>query len=207
MIQRRNAQHSILHQPEVIRNGVQYMAEPLGGFGVWNGQFEQPGFDRATNAGGWETYPADANSVLQRVSGGDAGYWCFRGGNTLANARGGYLLSLCYIPVAESRSYGLLGTFRGSAAGATISFGVYCYSAAKAFIAQNDVLTNTAPGVAWNNADTTVGPGGTVAWAAGTHYARIYVYLQFANNQAAGVYAEVDNVMFMPCPPCWLGQQ
>jgi hypothetical protein len=206
MIQRRNVGHQVLHQPDIFRNGIQYLQEPIGGFGVWNGQFEQPGFDAATNAGGWEAWPDNATSFVYRTTGGDAGNWCFRGGNTAANQVGGYLYSLCYIPVATSRSYGLLGTFRGSAAGATISFGCACYTAAKVFIAYALTINNVAPGLAWVNSDGVMGPGGT-AWAANTHYARICVYLQGDHTQAAGVYAEVDNVMFMPCPPCWLGQQ
>ncbi len=70
MIQRRNIQHDTLHQPGILRNGIQYLHEPIGGFGVWNGQFEQPGFDSAYKAEGWETYPDGANSVLARDTGG-----------------------------------------------------------------------------------------------------------------------------------------
>ena len=111
MIQRRNVSHSILHQPDLFRNGIQYLQEPIGGFGVWNGQFEQPAFDTVSGAGGWENHaaacPEDLTMVMERVTGGLAGNWCFRGGGTNANQRSGYLRQLCYMPVDESRLYNI----------------------------------------------------------------------------------------------------
>lgn len=198
MIQRRNVSHSILHQPDLFRNGIQYLQEPIGGFGVWNGQFEQPAFDSATSASGWEIYPNDANSVMERVTGGAAGNWCFRGGNSQPNARGGYLWQLCYMPVWESRLYNVYCCARSSTGAETFYFGAVCYSAARANLGIVNVVAAVAPPVAWTAYSGSIGPAGTVAWLANTRYARLFLWLQWNNALAANTFVYVDDVGFWP---------
>ena len=52
--------------------------------------------------------------------------------------------------------------------------------------------------MAWANYNGTIGPSGTAAWPANTRYARVRVYLQYANNQAAAAYLEADDIGFAP---------
>jgi len=199
MIQRRNVGHNILHQPDLFRNGIQFLQEPIGGFGVWNGQFEQPGFDRATAAGGWEVYPDNATSVLERVAGGAAGNWCFRGGNSAANQRGGYIWQLCYMPVDENRTYNLYSKAMSTTGAELLYVGCVCYTAAKAYLGVVSTVAGVAVPAAWTAYLGTIGPAAppaTVAWIKTTRYARVFAWLQYSQVLAANTYVYWDDVGF-----------
>jgi hypothetical protein len=199
MIQKRAPQHDILHGPGLFRNGIQYLQEPLGGIAVWNGQFEQPGFDRDENAGGWEYYPDDATSIIERVTAGHAGHWCLTGGNSLAGHLSGYALSLVYIPIDVSRNYALKGSFIGSEEEfATVRFGVACYDTAQIFLGNSLAMLDVAPGTSWVNYDFVLGTDGMDIFQPGTRYARIYIFFQTSLFAGANSRVWADNIFFGP---------
>lgn len=203
MIQRRNVSHSILHQPDLFRNGIQYLQEPIGGFGVWNGQFEQPAFDTVSGAGGWEVTPPpapeDLTMVMERVTGGLAGNWCFRGGNTNANQRSGYLRQLCYMPVDESRLYNIYCAARSTNGVESFGMGCLCYTAAKVLIAQANAVAVVGLPAAWTRYASSIGPAGAVAWPAGTRYARVSAWLQYGTVAIpANSLVYIDDIGFWP---------
>lgn len=191
-VQQRNLEHSMLHTADVMANSYARMHEPVGGLGVWNGQFEQPGFRYETDAEAWEYHP-DASGVIERVSGGLAGYWRVRGGQA-GLGTGGELVQLRYMPVDESRRYNIYCASIANDAAATLTFGCWCYDANKAFIAEANIVAAFAPGLAWNRISGSIGPGGGVAWAANTRYARVHAHLSDTARNNNWVY--IDDITF-----------
>lgn len=196
-IQLRAKEHDDLHKTQLLGATPEYWMEPLGGQGVFNGAFD---YWRNGIPVGWEVYYENATSTFSQQTGGIAGNYCIRGGNSAANQRGSWVYSVTYMPVSETRRYNLHGAFRGSAAGCNLYFGAACYDAAKTFLNYASVLAATAPGVAWVEYDRSIGPAGTVGWVANTRYARLFIYCQYSNTQAAGAYIEADDIFWRPEP-------
>lgn len=201
-IQTRNDELQGIVQSDLVGNGFRSWHEPIGDFGVWNGQFETgPGSGSPDGwPEGWELYPDNATSSITRVAGGWAGNWCMKGGNTNPD-NGGFIRNLRYIPVSESRGYYLAGAFRADTAAETVSLGVECYSAAKVLLGTVWALAAYAPGVAWVERQLRVGPNGDVALLANTRYVRVVVYLQ--NNKAIAGYAYCDDIQFQQMKTCY----
>ena len=135
-IQEHNAERDALQIPD--RQAYEHYHEPLGDFGVYNGQFEQGLAGRYVNdltqgVEGWELDP-DTGGTVDRVNGGLAGNWRIRGGRA-GTGSGGDLYSWKYFPVDEDRDYYISAAFITNNALATVSLGVACYTAAKVFIA------------------------------------------------------------------------
>lgn len=189
-VQMANAEAGELWKPEFFGNAFENLHEPLGDFGVWNGQFE---IGPDSYPEGWELQ-ATGTQVLTRTTGGLAGNYCMMGGDTGAGV-GPILLSLRYIPVDETRAYYVGGAFRASAVTGTVNFGVYCYSAAKAYLGTAWPLTAVAPGVAWVRYERRVGAGTFAAFPAGTRYVRVMVQLQ-TTAVLPGVYSYCDDIQF-----------
>ena len=196
VIQIRAKEHDDLHKMQLLGSTPEWWMEPLGGQGVFNGCFDHWKNDVPV---GWEVYYENATSTFSQQTGAKAGNYCVRGGNSAANQRGSYIYQVTYMPVSATRDYNIHGAFRGSAAGCNLYFGCACYSAAKVFINYTSALAATAPGVAWVEYDRVIGPGGT-AWVAGTYYARVFIYLQYSNTQAAGAYIEASDIFWRPEP-------
>ena len=125
-----------LHRAE-IGNKPEWQPEPLGGMGVYNGQFD---WWKDGVPVGWELYYADANATITQQTDAAAGYYCIRAANSAANARGGYILQRAYMAVNEDRTYSLWGSFRGSLAGCTFILGCYCYDDDKAYLGTADII-------------------------------------------------------------------
>jgi len=181
---------------DIAANAYQALHEPFGDFGVWNGQFETgPGSGSPSGwPEGWEVTLYAGGSVT-RVAGGLAGNWCMEGGQAGMGA-GGYITSLCYIPVDEARDYYVsAAVIDSSAAGARVALGAACYTAAKVYISTVWALPNTVLPVTWTRYQRRIGPNGDVAWPANTRYCRVVAELQ-NDNTLIGQFAYVDDVQF-----------
>lgn len=195
-IQIHNAERDALQIPD--RQAYEHYHEPLGDFGVFNGQFEQGLAGRYANdetqgVEGWFLQPVGAGAVVDRVNGGLAGNWRIRGGNA-GTALGGAIESWKYFPVDEDRDYYISAAFITDNAAATVYLGCDCFNAAKGNLGQAYVVNNFASGTSWRRFQRNIGPNGDVAWPAGTRYARIRVFLQ--GNAAIAAFAYVDDVQF-----------
>ena len=195
-IQKHNAERDALQIPD--RQAYEHFHEPLGDFGVFNGQFEQGLAGRYANdltqgVEGWELGPA-AGGTVDRVTGGLAGNWRLRGGQA-GTGGGGSAIGWKYIPVDEDRDYYISAAFIASHVAATVFLQLRCYTAAKAFIADANVVNNVAPGTSWVRYQRNVGPNGDVAFPANTRYVRVRVFLQF-NAALTNQWAYVDDVQF-----------
>lgn len=201
-IQVRNDESQGIVQSDLAGNGYRSWHEPFGDIGVWNGQFETgPGSGSPDGwPEGWELILNNATSSITRVTGGWAGNWCMKGGNTDQND-GGYIRNLRYFPVDVDRNYYLAGAFKADTAAETVSLGVECYSAAKALLGTVWALAAYAPGVNWVIRQLRVGPAGDVALSANTRYVRVIVYLQ--SNKALAGYAYCDDIQFQQMKPCY----
>lgn len=201
-IQVRNDESQGIVQSDLAGNGYRSWHEPFGDMGVWNGQFETgPGSGSPDGwPEGWELILNNATSSITRVTGGWAGNWCMKGGNT-GQDDGGYIRNLRYFPVDVDRNYYLAGAFKADTAAETISFGVECYSSAKALLGTVWALAAYAPGVNWAERQFRVGPAGDVALSANTRYVRVIVYLQ--SNKALAGYAYCDDIQFQQMKPCY----
>ncbi len=195
-IQIHNAERDALQIPD--RQAFEHYHEPLGDFGVYNGQFEQGLAGRYANdltqgVEGWTLDPA-AGGTVDRVTGGLAGNWRLRGGQ-VGTGGGGSAIGWKYIPVDEDRDYYISAAFIASHVAATVFLQLRCYTAAKAFIADANAVNNVAPGTSWVRYQRNVGPNGDAAFPANTRYVRVRVFLQF-NGALTGAFAYVDDVQF-----------
>lgn len=195
-IQEHNAERDALQIPD--RQAYEHYHEPLGDFGVYNGQFEQGlagryANDLAQGVEGWTLLPF-AGGTIDRVNGGLAGNWRLRGGQA-GTGQGGTAISWKYIPVDEDRDYYASAAFIANDAAATVFLQAFCYTAAKVFIAAANIVNSVAPGTSWVRYQRNIGPNGDVAWPANTRYVRIRVVLQF-NGALTGAFAYVDDVQF-----------
>ena len=188
-IQIHNAERDALQIPD--RQAYEHYPEPLGDFGVYNGQFEQGPDGRYPGAEGWNLLP-DPGGTVDRVASGLAGNYRIRGGRA-GMGTGGDIENWKYLAVDQTKDYMLSASFIGTV-NARVRMGLHCYSAAKALLGSIFPLANTIPGVAWVRYERVVGPGGT-AFINLTRYVRIVIELQ---NDAAltAEYAYVDDVHF-----------
>lgn len=173
-------------------NGPEYLMMGCVSSWIYNGQFELGPDDVPV---GWEVYPY-ASGVIYRTTGGKAGNWCIRGGQS-GTGTGGHILQAAFMPVDEDRDYNMHITCRGQDANSTFSFGCACYDAAKAYISNVAVRSAVAPTTSWARYNDVIGPSGT-AWAQDTHYARIYVILSASSGANRWIWA--DDVYFRPEP-------
>lgn len=132
---------------------------------------------------------------MERVTGGLAGNWCFRGGSS-GTGRGGTLTGLRYIPVDSAKLYHLEAAFKADDAAATVYLGCACYDASKAYLSDVWVVTAATPGASWVRYQRIVGPTGHAALAANTAYIRVRAVLQY-NAALVGKFAWVDDVRFV----------
>jgi len=198
MTQPRNDERIPLLSPDVFRNQFEALHEPIGGFGVWNGQFEvgQPLNYPTGVPEGWEVVLLAATSyATHTLSGGYAGANCMRLGSVNITDVGADLLNLRYFAINSGRDYTLAFAAQGSAAGTTLRAGLACYDAAKTYLgaALTDALW--APGIVWTRRVRGIGPAGVVAWIANTRYARLFVIGNWGG--AANNWIEVDDVSFV----------
>jgi len=193
-----NDQRATLLIPDVTMNGAQYLHEPIGDFGVWNGQFETPE-GSGSPAGwpeGWEITLYDPDSTVTRVTGGVAGKWCMKGGHPGPGAqRGGYIHTNRYFMVDENRDYYISAAFKGSSVNSQVYLGARCYDANKVLLADTYPVSGLRPGVNWVRYQRRIGPNGDSAWPAGTRYARPIAILQY-DNTLINDYAYVDDIQF-----------
>jgi len=190
-IQHRNNNMPDILMPDVIRNGYRYMHEPIGDFGIWNGQF-QLGGDPFPE--GWELWPT---GTIVRDTGGWAGNYCLKGGNA-GTGIGGYVNTLRYFPVNDTdRDYYISCVARGSTANTPYNMGAYCYDANKNLLGVVWTLAapETTPGVAWVRRQRKIGPNGDIAWPANTRYCRPCWGLQ-TNQGLTGEYIWIDDCQF-----------
>ena len=172
-----------------------YMNEPVGDFGVWNGQFETgPG----VLAEGWEFYP-EVGGVVQRQDtiGGSAGRWCCEGG-AAGVGQGGTILGLRYFCIDEFKDYYLAASFLADNAAATVELGMRCYNSGKVLLGDVWGLSAFAPGTQQFDARRlNIGPNGDATWwaAGGTRYARVLIRLQW-NAALGNAHTYVDDVQF-----------
>ncbi|KKN61566.1 hypothetical protein LCGC14_0520190 [marine sediment metagenome] len=195
-VQIHNAERDALQIPD--RQAYEHYHEPLGDFGIFNGQLEQGlagryANDLAQGIEGWTLEPF-AGGTIDRVTGGLAGNWRLRGGQA-GMGQGGLAISWKYIPVDEDRDYYASAAFIANDAAATVFLQAFCYTAAKVFIAAANIVNNATPGTSWVRYQRNIGPNGDVAWPANTRYVRIRVVLQF-NGALTGAFAYVDDVQF-----------
>ncbi len=195
-IQIHNAERDALQIPD--RQAYEHYHEPLGDFGVYNGQFEQGLAGRYANDSkqgveGWELLP-NPDATIDRVAGGLAGNWRLRGGKA-GTGQGGSALGWKYIPVDEDRDYYISAAFITTDVAAAVYLQLNCYTAAKVFIGRASPVNNVAPGTSWVRYQRNVGPHGDDAFPANTRYVRVRVLLQ-ANAALTGQYAYVDDVQF-----------
>ena len=188
-IQIHNAERDALQIPD--RQAYEHYHEPLGDFGVYNGQFEQGPDGRYPGAEGWNLLP-DPSGTVDRVASGLAGNYRIRGGRA-GLGTGGDIESWKYLPVDEDYDYSLSASFIGTV-NARVRMGLHCYDATKALVGTIFPLGNTVPGVVWVRYEFNVGPGGT-AFVANTRYIRIVIELQNDGAQT-GEFAYVDDVHF-----------
>ncbi len=195
-IQIHNAERDALQIPD--RQAYEHYHEPLGDFGVYNGQFERGlagryANDLAQGVEGWKLTGEGGGSV-DRVTGGLAGNWRLRGGQ-VGTGRGGSAIGWKYIPVDEDRDYYISAAFMATDVAATVFLQANCYTAAKVLITQAIPVNGATPGASWRRFQRNIGPNGDVAWPANTRYCRVRVFLQ--NNAAlTNVFAYVDDVQF-----------
>jgi len=168
------------------------MLEPLGDFGIFNGQF-QLGSDPYP-AEGWQTYSSVGTAYWTRESNGIAGLYCARGG-AVAMAIGPTICTLRYMPVDEDEDYDIECVAQGKTANSRYSMGALCYSGAKAYLGTVWALANDTPGVAWVRESKTIGPTGDVAWIANTKYARPCWALQ-DDATLTNEWIEIDDCQF-----------
>jgi len=191
-IQHRNNNLLDILAPDMIRNGYQYMHEPIGDFGIWNGQF-QLGGDPFPE--GWEVYSMTGTAYWSREANGVAGKYCLRGGATGA-AVGPTMCTLRYMPVDEDNDYDIECKARGLTGNSRYSMGALCYDSAKAYLGTVWALANDMPGVVWARQVKTIGPAGDVAWIKNTAYARPCWALQ--NDPTLGnEWIEIDDCRFL----------
>lgn len=187
--QMRNGDFNDLRQPDQ-HSYEHVLSEPLGGFGVWNGSFEQGPDGQYPGMENWTIGNLGAGCTIARTSADQFdGQYCVRATSTLGNAPG-FLDCNRWFPVNENVDYYADCATRGSAAGTTLMFRAYCYNAAKVFIAAVSIVSG-AVGVNWVWRQNVLGPAGT-AWPAGTYWVR----LGFNFNWAGVGWAEVDCVVF-----------
>jgi len=176
-------------------------AAELGDFGVYNGQFELADPYEDDNPllempDGWETRSqggAPATCYAQRVTGGVAGNYAFRGGNT-GTGVGPRLVGQKFFAVDEDRDYYISWAQRASIATASLYIGVACFNAAKVYLGAAWAFTGTVT-VAWQRKQKRLGPNGNNPFAANTRYVKIFAYVQ--NNAALNnAWVEVDDVQF-----------
>ncbi len=195
-IQIHNAERDALQIPD--RQAYEHYHEPLGDFGVYNGQFEQGLAGRYANdltmgVEGWELIPA-AGGTVDRVNGGLAGNWRMRGGQ-VGTGQGGDIIGWKYIPVDEDRDYYISAAFIASVGTALVRLGAICYNAAKASLGFVSAVPGVAPGTSWVRYQRNIGPNGDAAWPAGTRYCRIRIFLQELGS-LTNEWAYVDDVQF-----------
>ncbi len=195
-VQIHNAERDALQIPD--RQAYEHYHEPLGDFGVYNGQFEQGLAGRYANdltqgVEGW-SLTLFTGGTIDRVAGGLAGNWRLRGGQA-GTGRGGGATSWKYIPVDEDRDYYASAAFIANDAAATVFLQAFCYTAAKVFIAAANIVNNATPGTSWVRYQRNIGPNGDVAFPANTRYVRIGVALQY-NVGLTGAFAYADDVQF-----------
>ena len=162
--------------------------EPVGGFEVWNGQFETG--PSATQVEGWELHP-NAGELINRVSTAPWAGGYHMTGQAVAGAPG-YIRSLRYFPVNEGRDYYIAMALRGNVAATTIQFGADCYDSAKAYLGRVNAYS-AAPDTTWHIRQRDIGPNGDVAWIQGTRYARVVANW---NDATVGRWMYVDDVQF-----------
>jgi len=190
-VQRRNDQSTDIQGADVISNGYQFMHEPIGDYGIWNGQFQLSGDPFPE---GWELL---TTGTVARDTGGWAGNYCLKGGNA-GMGTGGYAHTLRYFPVNDTeRDYYISCVAKGSTANTLYNMGAICYDAAKAVTAIIWTLAapETAPGVAWVRRQRKIGPNGDVAWPANTRYCRPIWGLQ-TDQALTGEYIWIDDCQF-----------
>jgi len=196
-IQLRNDEDETIHGADQFQQGFEYLHEPIGDFGVWNGQFEvaeQRSGDLRPE--GWEVN-ADAAGSLIRDSVGACGRWCMRGGRAGVGT-GGNIVSLRYIPVYEvsqgGRDYYIACAFSSDNGVGAARLGVHCYNALKVFLFTVWAVTipNVPPGWVWHQRK--IGPNGDVQLPVATRYIRVVIDLQYDSGVADFVY--VDDVQF-----------
>ena len=168
-VQIRNDQATDIQGADVIRNAYQFFHEPIGDFGIWNGQF-QLGSDPYP-AEGWQTYSSVGTAYWNRQANGVAGLYCARGG-AVAMAVGPTICTLRYMPVETTQNYDITCTARGNTVNSRYSMGALCYDTAKAYLGTTWALANSIPGLAYVRQNRVIGPGGDVNWIANTAYAR-----------------------------------
>jgi len=190
-VQIRNDQSTDIQGADVIRNGFQFLHEPIGGFAIWNGQF-QLGGDPFPE--GWQTYSSVGTAYWNRETNGVAGLYCARGG-AVAMAIGPTICTLRYMPVDEDENYDIECVAQGKTANSRYSMGALCYNSAKAYLGTAWALANNTPGVAYVRESRRIGPVGDVAWVANTAYARPCWALQ---NDATltNEWIEIDDCQF-----------
>jgi len=187
----RNGDLDDLRQPDQ-HSYERVLSEPLGGFGVWNGSFEQGPDGQYPAIENWTVGSLGAGCTIARTSADSFdGTYCVRA-TTPGGVAAGYLDCNRWFPVSASVNYYADIATRGSAAGTTIQFNAYCYSAARAFLGTVNIV-NGVIGAAWVWRQTVVGPAGT-AWVAGTYWARLSIYF----NYATAGWTQADCVWFTP---------
>lgn len=199
MPQRRNDEHVVLQLSDLAGRSNIDLAESLGDFGVYNGQFELGDPYDADNPDpyypdGWEGRHEHANSTLVRDTGGLAGSYCMKGGNPGAQ-NGATLWTHRYFPVDEDRDYYVSAAFKAATANNRVSLRLACYNANKTYLGTVSPIS-VRPGVAWVRYQRRVGPNGDVGWwgAGGTRYARVVIYLNDDATYAGNCW--VDDVQF-----------
>ena len=191
--QARNGDLDDLRQPDQ-HSYERILTEPLGGFGVWNGQFEQ-GPDGQYP--GMENWVAEVNAgctIARSTAAPFTGAHCVRATSGAGNAPGLLYTNRLYPVHDTALRYYANCAARGSIAAATVRFQIWCYTAAKAYIALATMYA-AAPGVNWVSIPGTIGAGGAVAFAANTRWVRVGFRFDDTN---AGRWIEVDNVWFWP---------
>jgi len=197
VVQVRNPELTDLAGSDLLRGKYPGWSEPLGDFGIYNGQFEQGDPNDATNIEGWMVFldaTYGAGVFIRRQASGIAGKWCVLGGNTGTNY-GSVLDSHHLIPVYNDRDYYVSVAAKGKTAASTFYVQILCYDAAKAYLGGNSPVSNVAPGAAWKRYERRIGPNGDVAFLAGTRYCRIRILLQW-NNALTNDWVAVDDVQF-----------
>lgn len=187
--QMRNGDFNDLRQPDQ-HSYEHVLSEPLGGFGVWNGSFEQGPDGQYAGMENWTIGNLGAGCTIARTSADQFdGQYCVRA-TTPGVVAAGYLDCNRWFPVSENVDYYADCATRGSAAGTTLQFRAYCYTAAKVYIATVNIVSGVI-GNTWVWRQTVMGPGGT-AWAVGTYWVRLGFYF----NYAVAGWTQVDTVVF-----------
>lgn len=193
-MQRRNSPRNEILTPDVFRNGMRWLREPIGDFGLWNGQFEQ-GHAGGMPEGwpeGWQIVEP-ANSIYEHTDADQfAGGYSMRSRNTGAG-EGVTLRSLRYFPVSEDVDYQVSAAFKAANANCQCGLGALHYDASKAYLGTT-IVTYT-PGLTWVKRQARIGPNGDIAWTAGTRYARIRVSLN-TNTTYSTNWLYADDVQF-----------